>query len=47
MLAEFIMIVIATTMLGANMLGLGNPGVIFWVWVSIIVWYCATAGSRR
>lgn len=47
MLAEFIMTVIATVMLGLDMLGIGNPTVIFWVWVSIIVWYCATAGGRR
>lgn len=47
MLAELIMFAIATVMLGVNMFGIGNPTVIFWVWVSIIVWYCAIIGVRR
>lgn len=47
MLAELIMFAIATVMLGLNMFGIGNPAVIFWVWVSIIMWYCAIVGDRR
>lgn len=47
MLAELIMFAIATIMLGLNMLGVGNPSVIFWVWITIGMWYCAVVGNRR
>ena len=47
MIAELIMFAIATIMLGLNMFGIGNPGVIFLVWISIGMWYCAIVGNRR
>lgn len=47
MVAELIMFAIATIMLGLNMFGIGNPAVIFWVWISIGMWYCAIVGNRR
>lgn len=47
MIAELIMFAIATVMLGLNMFGIGNPTVIFWVWITIGMWYCAIVGNRR
>lgn len=47
MIAELIMFVLATIMLGLNMFGVGNPTVIFWVWIGEIIWYCAIVGNRR
>lgn len=47
MIAEPVMMVIATIMLGLNMFGVGNPGVIFWVWISCFMWYCAAVEGKR
>lgn len=47
MVAEIIMFLIATVMLALNMFGVGNPGVIFWVWVAVFIWYCAAVANKR